>query len=91
MASGYTAAASLTNLSVGLTGMEGNGTGVYVGISPNLNSCKNGGIYFQDPAELDKALSIALSAKMAGKTVRIDVTQPGGAGSLCFGYGIYVH
>jgi len=70
--------------------MEGNRTQVYVQITPNPNRCKWDGVYFKDLKELDKALSVALSAKMSEKTIRIDFTQPGGSNTQCFGYGIYV-
>ena len=74
---------------VTLTGMEGNGTQVYVGITPNTHRCLYGGVYFTEPAELDKALSIALAAKLAEKTVRVDFTQAT-SGGQCLGTGIYV-
>lgn len=78
------------SITVGLTGMENDGSNVYVGIAPNPNACLYGGIYFIEAAEIDKVLSVALAAKLAGKTVRIDYNQPGGPGRQCFGYGIYV-
>lgn len=86
----YAFALSQDGIKVGLTGMEGDGTQVYVQITPNSNRCKWSGVYFTDLKELDKALSVALSAKMSGKTIRIDFIQPGGSDTQCFGYGIYV-
>lgn len=75
---------------MGMTGVEADGEQVFVGINPNPNNCLYGGIYFQDPAEMDKALSIAMAAKVSQRTVRINYSQPGGAGSQCFGSNMYV-
>ncbi len=77
------------NTAVVMTGTEGHGKQVYVGIDPNPNNCKYSGVYFIDAAELTQVLSVALSSKMAGKKIRIDYTQPDGAGTQCFGYSIY--
>ena len=77
-------------ITVGLAGMENNGSSVFVQIIPNPNACLYSGVYFSDQAGMDKALSIALSAKMAGKTIRIDYVQTGGYGNQCLGYGMYV-
>jgi len=79
-----------TNVTVGLVGMEGNGTQVYVGIDPNPNGCTSGGIYFTVAAELNQVLSVALAAKMANKLARIDYFQSAGNGTLCKGGSIYV-
>jgi hypothetical protein len=73
-----------------LTGAENNGNTAYVGISPNTNACLYSGIYFINSGEVGKTLSIAIAAKLSGKSVRIDYTQPGGSGTQCFGYGIYI-
>jgi hypothetical protein len=77
-------------VTIGLTGMESNGISVYVGISPNTNECLYSGVYFLDEAEVNMALSVALAAKLASRTVRIIFSQPGGNGTQCFGQGIYV-
>jgi len=82
-------AVTQSGITVGMTGVESNGIQVFIGISPNPNGCINNGVYFKDPGALDKALSVALSAKMAGKTVRIDYLQSGGSGTQCMGYSIY--
>lgn len=37
-----------------------------------------------------KAEAVAASAKMAGKLLRMDYGQPGGSGTACYGYSIYV-
>lgn len=66
------------------------GTLVYVGIVENPNNCLSGGIYFRVTAELNKALAVALAAKVAGKTVRIDYNQPGGVGTECTGTSIFL-
>jgi hypothetical protein len=69
-------------------GSENNGSSAYIGITPNPNNCLSAGIYFTSPYDAKAALSVALAAKMAGKTLRIDYSI--GAGNQCFGYAIYV-
>ncbi|MBI3561504.1 MAG: hypothetical protein HY080_07305 [Gammaproteobacteria bacterium] len=83
-------ALSQNGITVTLTGAEGNGSQAYIGLSPNPNGCLNNGIYFINPGEVGKTLAIAVAAKLSGKTVRIDFTQPGGPGTQCNGYGIYI-
>ena len=78
-----------TGVTPTMVGIEGNGTDAYIGISPNTNYCAYGGVYFTSTVDMKIALSIALSAKMAGKTVRVDFNQPQGSGTQCFGVSIY--
>ncbi|WNJ94251.1 hypothetical protein RND59_08710 [Vibrio ruber] len=74
---------------IGMTGVENTGA-IYVHITPNPNSCLYSGVYFTQPAIIDKALSVALSAKMASKTVQINYDQPKGANTQCIGQAIYI-
>lgn len=71
------------------TGSEANGSDVYVGISPNSNNCLYGGVYFLGDKQLNRVLSVALAAKVSGKTVRVDYEKDATSGQ-CYGYGIYV-
>lgn len=88
--SGPLFAVALGGVTPGLVGSENNGTIAYIGILPNPDNCIYGGVYFVAPADPKVALSVALAAKMAGKTLRIDYSQPEGRGTSCKGYGIYV-
>lgn len=78
------------NIDVQMVGIGSHGTTVYVGLSPNPNTCQWEAIYFIEQAEIDKALSVAMAAKLAGKKVRMDYIQPGGAGTMCYGDAIYI-
>jgi hypothetical protein len=78
-----------TNVTVGLAGIEGNGSQVFVGIDPNPNACTYGGVYFTVAAELNQVLSVALAAKMANKQIRVDYVQSAGNGTVCKGSSIY--
>lgn len=73
----------------GLVGEHSTGGVVYVGVQNNKPGCKNGGIYFYGK-DMKMALSIATSAKLAGKTLRIDFNQPDGVGGMCEGSGIFI-
>lgn len=78
------------DISVLMTGIEDGGKVIYIGLSPNPNTCQYGGIYFNDPVAIDKALGIALMAKTLNKKVRIDYIQKDGIGEKCIGHNIYV-
>jgi len=90
------AAVSQSGIKVGLAGLENHnssfyiGKTVYIAITPNPNNCLYGGVYFFDEKDLNRVLSVAMTAKALGKTVRIDFNQPGGVGTLCSGYSIYL-
>jgi len=73
-----------------MAGSESNAAQVYVGISPNPDACYAGGVYFVNPNEVNTTLSVAMAAKLSGKTIRIDYNQPAGPGNMCYGYSIYV-
>ncbi|MCU7829571.1 MAG: hypothetical protein KZQ85_10940 [Candidatus Thiodiazotropha sp. (ex Myrtea sp. 'scaly one' KF741663)] len=88
--SSHVYAINQTNVTVGMVGSEEDSSRVYVGISPNTNGCSYNGIYFNDEKELDLSASIAMAAKLSGKTVRLGYTQPGGTGTQCYGYSIYI-
>lgn len=79
-----------TGATVNLVGQESLGTQVYVGIIPNTNGCTSSGVYFlsTNPNVLALPLSVALAAKMAQKTVRVDYTKQ--TDGLCIGSNIYV-
>jgi ABC-type uncharacterized transport system ATPase subunit len=83
-------AVSQNGIHLHLVGTEGNGKQAYIGIVENPSQCAYGGVYFTVPSEVSKTLAVAMTAKTLGKTVRIDFNQPGGVGTLCFGYGIYL-
>jgi len=80
---------SISSTAVGLAGVENNGSQVYINPLSNPNNCLYSGVYFTNAAEISRVLAVALAAKAAGKTVRIDYNQPGGSGTLCTGYAIY--
>jgi hypothetical protein len=71
-----------------MVGSEGNGVSDYIGISPNPNNCLYAGVYFTS-GDVKTALSVALSAKVSGKTLRIEYTQAQ-PGAVCYGSSIYV-
>ena len=76
-------------VTVTMVGSEANGKVAYVGISPNTNSCFAGGVYFRNESEVAKTLSIAMAAKLADKTIRVDYGQDEITGK-CVGYSIYM-
>ena len=78
-----------SGIHITIAGSENNGTDAYIGIAENPNRCAYGGVYFYDSA-VSKALAVALTAKVTGKTVQIDYSQPGGAGTKCVGISIYL-
>ncbi len=84
----------LNNVIPTLVGMQNNGTAVYVGIggsaAQNPSACGSDGVYFLEPAGLKEALSIGLTAKALGKTLRIDFNQPEGRGGQCKGQNIFL-
>ena len=87
-------------LDVLMAGQSSEGKSAYVRISPNPDQCLGGGVYFnskpitnsneRDYANSNSALSVALLAKTTKTKVRIDYTQPDGAGGQCFGLGIFL-
>ena len=85
-------AANIYGVTPSLVGIEGNGGAIYVGLTDNAPGCLYGGIYFNGGTIDDRKaeLGVAMAAKLAGKTVRIDYTQTGGPGTICFGYSIYI-
>jgi hypothetical protein len=101
-ASGYAVGLTLTaptiltqtGITVGMVGTTaGMAKGTSVLISPNPNGCLNNTIDFINPlnqVEESKALSVAMVAKLTVKTVRIDFTQSGGAGTQCLGAAIFL-
>lgn len=76
-------------VTVTMVGSEANGKVAYVGISPNINSCFAGGVYFRNESEVAKTLSIAMAAKLADKTIRVDYGKDETTGK-CVGYSIYM-
>jgi hypothetical protein len=72
-----------------MVGSEANGKVAYVGITPNSNGCYAGGVYFREEEEVSKTLSIAMAAKLASKTIRVDYGQDEITGK-CVGYSIYM-
>lgn len=76
-------------VTVGMVGSEGNGKQAYVGISPNTNACFAGGIYFTKEDGVAKMLSVAMAAKLAGKTIRVDYEKDDTT-TKCVGRNIYI-
>lgn len=76
-----------TGENISSVGTDVNGTRVEVVVTPNKGNCLGGKIYYEDSAEQSRTLAIALAAKMAAKTVRIDYIKDG---SVCWGSSIFV-
>lgn len=65
-----------------------NGVSVFVGMDNNPSNCQYSGVIFQDATLRKDALAIALTARAAGRLVRMDFT--GGAGAICIGTAIFL-
>lgn len=88
-----TQAAILTNITPHLVGNQFNGSTTVVGIGTEQNTpnCSYNSIYFNDEKEVAVSLSIAMTAKVSGKKLRVDYEQPDGDGGQCLGTGIYFY
>lgn len=81
-------ATTQTGVQTTTVGTESNGAVAYIGLTSNPNNCMYGGVYFSNPFDPKMALPVAMAAKVAGKTLRLEYTI--GADQLCRGTGIYI-
>ena len=79
----------VTGVNVTKIGTEAAGTRIYIGISDTTLGCKDNAMKFELPANREQALSIALAAKMATKTVEFEYVKDAQT-TICFGQNIYI-